>query len=83
MEAALMPRWSEVVTITLPDGTQAQAIVCGSGKRPRTPRCRCGRTSSIQCDFPLLDGKTCDQHLCRSCAVPVGRNRDYCPEHPR
>lgn len=74
-----MPRWSE--WIELPDGTRG--IVCFSGKRPRAPSCRCGKRSTIQCDFPLLDGRTCDRNLCRACAVPVGPNRDYCAEHPR
>jgi len=74
-----MPRWCE--TIEMADGTRA--IVCHSGPRQRAPLCRCGRVSSIQCDFPLLHGGTCDRHLCRYCAVPVGRDRDYCQEHPR
>jgi hypothetical protein len=73
-----MPRWSE--TVEIPGG--GVAIVCHSGPRPRTPRCRCGKPSSLQCDFPLLHG-TCDRYLCPGCAVHVGRNRDYCAEHPR
>lgn len=73
-----MPRWSEV--IVLDDGTRA--IVCFSGKRPRAPRCRCGAAASIQCDFPILAG-TCDRYLCRRCAVRVGPDRDFCPDHLR
>jgi len=59
------------------------AFVRFSGKRPRGKPCRCGKASTLQCDFPLLDGKTCDRFLCRGCAASVGPNRDYCPEHPR
>jgi hypothetical protein len=73
-----MPRWTEI--ITMPNGTRG--FVCFSGKRHRAPRCRCGAASSLLCDWPLLDGKTCDRPLCRRCAVPVGRDRDYCREHP-
>lgn len=74
-----MPRWSEV--ITMPDGTRA--IVCGSGKRPRAKPCRCGKPSTLQCDYPILADATCDRYLCGACAVHVGPNRDYCKEHPR
>jgi hypothetical protein len=74
-----MPRWSE--WITLDDGTTA--IVCGSGPRPRTKPCKCGGWSTLLCDYPLSPGKTCDAPLCRHCAVPMGRNRDWCPQHQR
>jgi hypothetical protein len=71
-----MPRWSEWVK--LPDGTTA--IVCYSGKKPSL--CvRCRRRATIQCDFPIGGGRTCDTYLCRACAVPQGKNRDYCPDH--
>jgi hypothetical protein len=68
--------------IRLPDGTAA--FVRFGGRRPRAKPCACcGGASSIQCDFPLLHGGTCDAYLCRHCAVPVGRNRDHCPQHQR
>jgi hypothetical protein len=70
-----MPRWSEWVR--LPDGTTA--IVCHSDAWRKCVRCR--RRATIQCDFPMGGGKTCDTYLCRNCAVRVGSNRDYCPTH--
>ena len=87
-----MPRHSEIVR--MPGG--GTAIVCFSGRRPKTPPCACCGTgrATIQCDFPLeppaqkrlifgdeKPPKTCDAYLCRSCAVRVGRDRDYCPHH--
>lgn len=98
-----MPRWS--ATVRLPGG--GTAIVCGSGRRAGTPRCRCGAASTLQCDYPIRSGdprqcdvpgchetgtcvnpggchmppQTCDAYLCHRCAVPQGRNRDYCPHH--
>jgi len=75
-----MPRYSEIVR--MPGG--GTAIVCYSGKQQRNlPSCKCGRRSTLQCDFPLLHGKTCDRYLCRGCAIKVGPDRDYCPDHPR
>jgi hypothetical protein len=73
-----MPRWSEVVR--LPGG--GTAIVCYSGHRPRGVPCvACGRRSSLQCDYPVSPGKTCDAYICTVCAKPQGPNRDYCPCH--
>jgi hypothetical protein len=63
--------------VELPGG--GMAIVCGSSPARRCVRCR--KPATIQCDFPLPGGKTCDTYLCRVCAVPMGRGRDYCPEH--
>lgn len=70
-------RWSE--WIRLEDGTTA--IVCHSGRRPRSKPCKCGNPSTLLCDYPTADG-TCDAPLCRSCAIRKGPNRDYCPNHP-
>jgi hypothetical protein len=73
-----MPRWSE--TFRMPGG--GSAIVCFSGRRPPTlTPCRCGARSTIQCDFPIADGRTCDAYLCRRCAIHQGPDRDYCPDH--
>lgn len=75
-----MPRWSEVVQ--LPGG--GTAFVCYSGKQRRNlPSCACGARSTLQCDFPLLAGQTCDAFLCRRCAVSVGHNQHLCPVHPK
>lgn len=67
-------------TVKLPNGITA--IVC-SGRERRGHCFQCGRLSTKLCDFPLGNGKTCDKKLCGRCAVPVGQDRDYCPEHPR
>jgi len=68
------------------------AIVCS--RRPRRQRCsngyppksrQCARWSTKLCDYPIpgAGGKTCDKPLCSSCAVSVGADRDFCPNHPR
>lgn len=65
-------------TIRLPNGTFA--IFCGGHHKRR--RCViCKRPSTIQCDYPRGDGRTCDKHLCRLCAVPKGKNADWCKSH--
>lgn len=76
-----MPRWSAM--ITMPDGTRA--IGSGSRLSLRSERCRCGKPSAMQCDYPLLADtiQICDRHLCRDCAVRVEPNRYYCKEHRR
>lgn len=59
------------------------AIVCGRGRRAE-PRCfvaACGRPSEVQCDWEILNGKTCDRHCCGRHAKRVGPNRDYCLDH--
>jgi hypothetical protein len=72
--------------VTLPGGINA--IVCGRGRR-KPPSCKCGRPSTKLCDFEVKahDGhaqaRTCDKPLCDACAVSVGKNRDFCPDHPR
>ncbi len=54
-------------------------------------RCKCGRRSELECDYPLRGkkyGTICGRPLCRSCAVvialvglfPVG---NYCPAHAK
>jgi hypothetical protein len=74
-----MPRWG--TTIRLPDGTVA--FIDG-----HTPYHKCRncdqRRATIQCDYPTPNGRTdtCDAWLCRLCAVRVGPNRDFCPNHP-
>lgn len=73
------------------DGTQV--LVCSRGERRRR-RCASGLHPTYSwgrwapwaaklCDYPMPGGKTCDKPLCEACAVNVGSNRDYCPEHAR
>jgi hypothetical protein len=72
-----MPRWGK--TVPLPGG--GVAFVDGSTSRRRY--CGCGRVATLQCDYPDPKRKsgTCDRHVCRTCAVSVGPDRDYCQHH--
>lgn len=61
-----------------------RAILCSRSRRGRRKCHCCGAPATKECDFArAARAKTCDKPLCESCAVPVGENRDYCPEHPR
>jgi hypothetical protein len=37
--------------------------------------------ASLECDYPIGDGKTCDAKMCSACARTIGEDRDYCPDH--
>lgn len=67
--------------VKMPDG--GYAFVRFSG--PRRPRHKCSACAApwatLQCDFPIAGGKTCDKHLCRGCGVRKGKNVDWCPDH--
>ena len=69
--------WGE--WIRMPDGSVVHVL--HSGPRPRTKPCKCGRPSSLLCDYPLGGRKTCDAPLCGDCAVRQGPNIDYCAHH--
>lgn len=55
----------------------------------RQPKCsatcehggRCQRPGSIQCDYQVAHGKTCDAYICRAHATSVGPDVDHCPTH--
>jgi hypothetical protein len=66
--------------IRFADGTTAWVRFAGPRPKPRPCIC-CRRPSSLQCDYPLLHGGTCDAYLCRACGVAAGPDRDYCPSH--
>jgi hypothetical protein len=66
-------------TVKLDNGVTA--IVCGRDRRGKCSQC--GRLSTKLCDFPQPNGKTCDKKLCGHCAVPIGPDMDYCPDHQR
>lgn len=57
------------------------AIIC-TGRQAK-PRCRCGKRSEFQCDFPApgRQSGTCDKHLCKAHARVVGEDRHYCIDH--
>lgn len=68
--------------LRLPDGTVVHLLM----DRPRRKRCRfCppGRANfaTLQCDFEVAPGKTCDEFMCSGCAKPVGEELDHCPIH--
>jgi len=59
-------------------------FICGPGVRG--PRYRCvvchKREATKLCDFFIDESNgTCDRRLCWNCAVSVGPQKDYCPEH--
>lgn len=68
-------------TVKIGDGF---AVVCGSRKGMSTVCQRCQRLDATRlCDFPIGEGKTCDKALCIGCTIRIGRDTDYCRDHPR
>lgn len=57
--------------------------------KPRRRQCtatgargeRCGNVATIQCDYQVAAGKTCDAYICRAHAESVGPDIDHCPDH--
>lgn len=72
-----MPRRCEVVK--MPDG--GTAFVTYSTPNRKCRSCG-GHRATLACDYPTPKG-TCDKPICRTCAVHVGPNEDWCPGHPR
>lgn len=59
-------------------------IVCGLRSFRKVACESCGKTASIQCDYPVKrKGKnaTCDRWQCEGCATQVGENLHYCKPH--
>ena len=54
--------------------------ICGPKKLPTCSFC--GMPSGLLCDFPAARKKTCDKPICKSCAIKVAANVDFCPDHP-
>jgi hypothetical protein len=68
--------------IKMQDGTVAH--ICTRGSRNPIKACvKCSAISTKLCDFKLPNRRTCDKPLCDRCAVNVGPNKDYCPDHPQ
>ncbi len=74
----------------MPETEGGATIICilqrGSHRHRRRRLCAaCGfRVSSLLCDYPRADRRgTCDKPLCRTCAVQIAPEVDYCPGHPR
>jgi hypothetical protein len=67
-----------------PDGTSILMHVRMSrARRKRCPFCPPGmaKFATLECDFEIAPGKTCDARMCADCSRPVGEDRDYCPDH--
>jgi hypothetical protein len=56
-------------------------ILCGGHTRPRF--CRCGRLADLLCDWKVAGKKsgTCDEPVCKRCAVEVASNKHLCKAH--
>jgi len=52
-------------------------LAAPAGKEPHP----CMAISGFLCDWPTAKGRTCDRALCDAHAMPVGKNKHYCPEH--
>lgn len=65
--------------VELPDG--GYAIICGGRARPRY--CKCGRPADLLCDWKVAGKKsgTCDEPVCKRCAVEVAANKHLCKAH--
>jgi len=63
----------------MPDGGIAHVRFAAA----RRTRCAfCGwNFASVECDFEIEPGITCDAKMCASCSRPVGEDLDYCPDH--
>ncbi len=62
-------------------GNGMTGIVCTT-RRKRKP-CACGRSASLECDFPneKRKSKTCDAPICDQCARRISPNVDHCRAH--
>lgn len=64
--------------VKLPGG--GSAIICG--RKSKTQKCACGKPATRLCDHPSIKRSgTCDRPLCDTCAVRIGPDTDYCPDH--
>ena len=66
--------------IRLPDGT-AMHIRYPAPRRKRCKFCNGRNFATLECDFPIAPGVTCDAKMCSSCSRPVGEDLDHCPDH--
>lgn len=56
------------------------AIVCSRGQRRH--KCQwCALAATLQCDWKVAAGKTCDKHLCAAHGSQVAPDKHLCPEH--
>lgn len=72
--------------VRLPDGFVAHVKMA----KPHRRRCcgteggyPCPVAATIQCDYLVAKGKTCDAWVCAGHAKSVGADVDHCPAHAR
>jgi len=61
-------------------------IACSREQRRTCSTPGCHNTAPLLCDYPVTrKGKpaTCDRPTCKSCALHVGKDVDYCAVHAR
>jgi hypothetical protein len=71
--------------VALLDGTIAHVKMA----KPRRRRCnavgehgiRCSRNGTLQCDYQVAVGRTCDAYICGQHTTSVGPDVDHCPKH--
>jgi hypothetical protein len=70
--------------VRLPNGFVAHVKMA---KKRRRPCCGseggspCPTPATIQCDFLVASGRTCDAWCCEAHAKHVGEYQDLCPDH--
>lgn len=55
------------------------AIVCSRGRRHRCMACHL--TGTLQCDWKVAPGKTCDAFNCPDHAIEAAPDKHICPAH--
>lgn len=62
-----------------PDGDEV--LVCGGHARTRF--CKCGRPADLLCDWKVPGKKsgTCDEPVCKKCALEVAPDKHLCKAH--
>lgn len=68
------------IRMRMPDGNVA-IVKVGNGKNHPKPCAWCGFLATLQCDWKMSDGTTCDRHLCEAHGKEVGPEKHLCPEH--
>lgn len=57
-------------------------VICTRGSAPKRKSCKyCGKPATLECDYPLGNGKICYAPVCPSCSVHVAPDTDYCKTH--
>lgn len=73
----------------VPDGKMAHFKLAGPpAKWPKPCQAKwqnttewCACMADFQCDWKIDSYHTCDKHICKAHALPVGNEKHLCPEH--